>query len=112
MELVIKMACMVVGLLVVLLLKASVLAVVEVHKLLVVLVAATMQEHLGKVDKDCQLRADMVVPAAAAGMAEAALTLIILVMMTAVAAVALDMYILHQLLLIIHLVVYLIRLII
>ena len=102
MELVIKMACMVVELLAVLLLKASVLAVVEVHKLLVVLVAATMQEHLGKVDKDCQLRADMAVLAAAAGMAEAALILIILLMMTAVAAVALAIYILHQLLLTIH----------
>ena len=112
MELVIKMACMVVELLVVLLLKASVLAVVEVHKLLVVLVAATMQEHLGKVDKDCQLRADMVVLAAAAGMAEAALILIILVMMTVVAAVALVTYIHHQPLLIIPPVVYLMHLII
>ncbi|MDY6153597.1 MAG: hypothetical protein SPI06_09290, partial [Terrisporobacter sp.] len=68
MELVIKMACMVVELLAVLLLKASVLAVVEVHKLLVVLVAAIMQEHLDKVDKDCHGQAAMVVLAAAAGM--------------------------------------------
>ena len=112
MELVIKMACMVVELLVVLLLKASVLAVVEVHKLLVVLVAVTMQEHLGKVDKDCQLRADMAVLAAAAGMVAAALILIILVMMIVVVAVVLVMYIHHQPLLTIHQAAYLIRLII
>ena len=112
MELVLKKVCMVVELLGVLLIKATVLAVVEVHKLLVVLVAIIMQEHLDKVDKDCQLRADMVVLAAAAGMVVAALILMVLVMMTVVAAVALAMYILHQLLLTIHPVVYLIRLII
>ena len=112
MERAIKLVCMVVELLVVLLLNTMVLAVVEVHKLLVVLVAAITQEHLDKVDKDYHLQADMVVPAAAAGMAAAALILMVLAMMTVVAAVALVMYILHQLLLIIHPAVYLIRLII
>ena len=112
MELVIEMVCMVVELLGVLLIKATVLAVVEVHKLLVVLVAKITQEHLDKVDKDYHGRAAMVVLAAAAGMAAVALILMVLVMMTVVAAVALVMYILHQLLLIIHPAVYLIRLII
>ena len=89
---------------------AMVMAVKELLKQLGVLVIILV--HLDKEGQVALAVVDMVALVGAAGTVVLELYLIILVMMTAVAAVALAMYILHQLLLTIHPVVYLIRLII
>ena len=89
---------------------AMVMAVKELLKQLGVLVIILV--HLDKEGQVALAVVDMVALVGAAGTVVLELYLIILVMMTAVAAVALAMYILHQLLLIIHPDVYLIRLII
>ena len=89
---------------------AMVMAVKELLKQLGVLVIILV--HLDKEGQVALAVVDMVALVGAAGTVVLELYLIILVMMTAVAAVALAMYILHQLLLAIHPVVYLIRLII
>ena len=94
----------------VLVLLAMVMAVKELLKQLGVLVIILV--HLDKEGQVVLAVVDMVAAAAAAGTVVLELYLTILVMMTAVAAVALVTYIHHQLLLTIHPVVYLIRLII
>ena len=94
----------------VLVLLAMVMAVKELLKQLGVLVV--IMAHLGKEGQVALAVVDMVALVGAAGTVVLELYLIILVMMIKAAAVALAMYILHQLLLIIHPAVYLIRLII
>lgn len=89
---------------------AMVMAVKELLKQLGVLVIILV--HLDKEGQVTLAVMDMVALVGAAGTVVLELYLIILVMMTSVAAVALVTYIHHQPLLIIHPAVYLIRLII
>lgn len=110
MELVIRKVGMAVEQPVVPVLLAMVMAVKELLKQLGVLVIILV--HLDKEGQVVLAVVDMVALVGAAGTVVLELYPTILVMMTVVVAVALVMYILHQLLLIIHPAVYLIRLII